>query len=313
MSNRGPQASHSLASEASAGHVDPCASARGANWTPRGYRVLADDSGRIAIADWAAAELARAGFTLESDGDLRASDVAGRKALAETLDGRILVRKFTHGGLLRFLTGRRFRDPNRPFVELALSIWLTDRGIDTPPIAAARARKAAWFGHDLALATRRIEGARDLESMLVDVRRGRAQRAILRPALRPALRAFGALIARLHANGFVHADLTPKNVLVEQRAGAAPRLWLIDLDRSRIEPRLPDVVRRANLGRLWRFVDRREQRDGRAITRADVARFLCAYEPRRVERRALWRAVVAERSRADVWHRIGWALDRSGR
>lgn len=309
MSTRTPQSAPSPAIERSAQHVDPCAAARDSNWNPHGCRVLADDRGRIAIADWAAEELARAGFTLDADGDLRTSDVTGRKALVETPDGRILVRKFTHGGLLRFLTGRRFRDPNRPFVELALSMWLTERGIDTPPIAAARARKATGFGHDLALATRRIEGARDLESMLVDVRRGRAQRA----SLRPALRAFGVLVARLHAIGFVHADLTPKNVLVEPRAEVAPRLWLIDLDRSRVESQLPEHVRRTNLGRLWRFVDRREQRDGRALTRADVARFLCAYEPRRVERRALWRAVAAGRSRADVWHRIGWALDRSGR
>ena len=309
MSTRIPPSERRVASEPPARHVDPCVAARDPKWVPHGYRVLVQASGRVAIADWAAEELASAGFTLDVDGDLRTSDVAGRKALAETPDGRVLVRQFTHGGLLRFLTGRRFRDPNRPFVELALSIWLTERGIDTPPVAAARARKAPGYGHHLALATRRIEGARDFESMLVDVRGGRAQRA----SLRPALRAFGAMVARLHANGFVHADLTPKNVLVELRAEAGPRLWLIDLDRSRIESPLTAAVRRANLGRLWRFVDRREQRDGRALTRADVARFLRAYEPSRFERHALWRTVAAERSRADVWHRIGWALERSGR
>jgi Ser/Thr protein kinase RdoA (MazF antagonist) len=194
-------------------------------------------------------------------------------------------------------------------VELALSHWLAERGVDSPPVAAARARKAPLFGHELALATRRIVGARDLESQLVLVRTGRAARA----GLRGALRAFGALVARLHAIGFVHADLTPKNVLVEARADARPRLWLIDLDRSRVVPHLSEDARLANLGRLWRFVERRERRDGRALTAADVARFLAEYEPQRARRRELWRAVAREHARASAWHRIGWALDRAQR
>ncbi|MCY2960136.1 MAG: hypothetical protein NTY35_08220 [Planctomycetota bacterium] len=276
---------------------------------PRGYRRTETPRGRLAVADWAAAELARAGFTLESDGDLRASEVAGRKALSQTADGQILVRAFTHGGLLRFLTGRRFRDPNRPFVELALSAWLASHGVDTPPVAAARARRAAILGHELALATRRIGGARDLESHLVDVRAGRAARA----SLRPALREFGALVARMHGLGLLHADLTPKNVLVEPRGAGAPRLWILDLDRSRVEIPLQDSTRRTNLRRLWRFVDRRERRDGRALARSDVARFLVAYAPDRTSRHALWRAVARDHASAAIWHRIGWALDRARR
>lgn len=274
---------------------------------PPGYRVAESARGRIAVAAWAEAELARAGFALESDGALATSDLAGRKPLAQTADGRILVRAFTHGGLLRVLTGRRFRDPDRPFAELALSHWLAANGVDTPPVAAARARGARFFGHELAIATRRVENARDLESHLVDVRHGRAPRA----NLRPAIRAFGALVARLHALGFVHADLTPKNVLVEPRADGAPRLWLIDLDRSRVERPLAASTRRDNLRRLWRFVDRREARDGRALSRTDVARFLAAYAPDRGERRAIAREVAADHARAAAWHRIGWWLERS--
>jgi len=288
---------------------DPSADPPDFEALPPGYRVTESARGRIAIAAWAADELARAGFALATDGDLRVSELAGRKALAQTADGGILVRRFTHGGLLRFLTGRRFRDARRPFVELALSSWLAANGIDTPPVAAARSRRAAWFGHELALATRRIAGARDLESHFVDVRRGRAPRA----SVRAAIRAFGLLVGQLHALGFVHADLTPKNVLVEPRAGAAPRLWLIDLDRSRIERPLAPRTRRDNLRRLWRFVARRESPGGRATTRTDVARFLAAYEADRAARHAIWRAVAAEHERAAPWHGLGWILERFGR
>jgi len=273
---------------------------------PPGYRVTSNARARLATAAWAESALEKAGFGLESDGALVLSDVRGRRPLEATPDGSILVRRFTHGGLLRFLSRRRFLDAARPFTELALSAWLSARGVHTPPVAAARARAAFLFGHELALATRRIGGARDLESFLVDVRAGRRSRR----DLRASLPAFGALVARLHEIGFLHADLTPKNVLVEDRADGPSRLWLIDLDRSRVEVPLSEADRRDNLRRLWRFVDRREQRDGRALTRADVARFLIAYEADRDRRRSLWRAIERDHGRRAIWHRIAWFLDR---
>lgn len=277
---------------------------------PPGYRVTSNARARLATAAWAESVLEQADFGLESDGALVASDVRGRRPLEATPDGSILVRRFTHGGLLRFLSRRRFHDAARPFTELALSTWLTAHGVHTPPIAAARSRAAFAFGHELALATRRIDGARDLESYFVDVRAGRRARR----DLRTSLHAFGALVARLHEIGFLHADLTPKNVLVEERGGESPRLWLIDLDRSRVDVPLSEPKRRDNLRRLWRFVDRRERRDGRALTRADVARFLVAYAPDRARRRAIWRAVAADHARLASWHRAGWILERfSGR
>ncbi|MBL8863325.1 MAG: hypothetical protein JNK02_15115 [Planctomycetes bacterium] len=272
---------------------------------PPGYRVESDARGRLAVAAWAAPALAASGFTLHADGELVASDLAGRKALSATRDGSIVVRRFTHGGLLRVLTGARFADARRPFIELALSDWLTHQGVDTPPVAAARARRAPLWGHELLVATRRVAGARDLESLLVDVRAGRAGRA----RLRPALRALGRLVARLHALGFLHADLTPKNVLVEERAGAEPRLWLLDLDRSRVVRPLPARARHDNLRRLWRYVDRRERHEGQALTAADLQRFLAAYEPDRAARRALVRAIGAAHARRRVWHAAGWLLE----
>lgn len=274
---------------------------------PPGYRVTSSARGRLAIADWAERELGKAGFALEVDGTLVASDVSGRRTLEATPDGSILVRRFTHGGLLRFLSRRRFHDPARPFTELALSAWLAAHGIHTPPIAAARARAAFAFGHELAVATRRIEGARDLESWLVDVRARRTKRR----DLGPLLRALGDLVRGMHALGFLHADLTPKNILVEVGSNAALRLWVIDLDRSRVESPLPEAARRDNLRRLWRFVDRRERRDGRALETSDVARFLVAYEPDREARHALWRAIAEQHARRAVWHRIAWFVDRA--
>lgn len=273
---------------------------------PPGYRVTSNARARLATAAWAAPVLDEAGFGLDTDGALVPSDLRGRQPLDATPDGSILIRRFTHGGLLRFFSRRRYHDAARPFTELALSTWLTAHGVHTPPVAAARSRAAFLFGHELALATRRIDGARDLESFLALVRDGRRAQF----GLRASVRAFGALVSRLHGLGFLHADLTPKNVLVEDRADGSSRLWLLDLDRSRVELPLSESRRRDNLRRLWRFVDRRERRDGRALSTTDVARFLVAYESDRGRRHELWRSIRGAHARRAIWHRIAWFLDR---
>jgi Lipopolysaccharide kinase (Kdo/WaaP) family len=69
---------------------------------------------------------------------------------------------------------------------------------------------------------------------------------------RATLRALGAEIARLHAAGYSHGDLTPFNLVVEP--DEPPRFWFIDHERTRRSawarrerPRLRNLVQ---LGRL---------------------------------------------------------------
>ncbi len=68
---------------------------------------------------------------------------------------------------------------------------------------------------------------------------------------REVLRALGAEVARLHAAGFIHGDLTPYNIFVAN--GAPVRFSLIDHERT-AEPRLMWERRRLrNLVQLCRF------------------------------------------------------------
>jgi tRNA A-37 threonylcarbamoyl transferase component Bud32 len=276
---------------------------------PRDFDVRRAPGACIAVKQSVVAELERAGYGLDSDGAAMPSRLAGRQPLFElaTQGGTFLIRRFTHGGLLRGLTRARFSDPMRPFRELCTSAALSARGVRTPEVVAARAKRAAGFGWELEVVTRRIEDALDLGDALAMARRG----AIGRDALRRAERGLGALVRQLHDLGCLHADLTPNNVLVERASldRGEPRLWIIDLDRARIVSKLGEPARRRNLERLFRFVARRERRHGRMLSRADYARFLRGYDAGGEHWKSDWRAIEALHARQRVWHALAWKLE----
>lgn len=257
---------------------------------PAGFEHVSNARAVLAVRTEWRERLRAAGYGLEADAKLRASDLGGRKALLElTLDGRrLLVRRFSHGGLLRWLTGTRFRDPERPFRELVDVERLRAAGVPAAHVVAARARRAPAFGWHLELVFERIEGALDL---------ARAVREADAPRRAALIEAAGRLVARLHALGFIHADLHPRNLLVEP--DPTPRVVVIDLDRSQWRARLEPRARRDNLRRLLRYAERDP-----GVSPRDCARFLRAYEPDRATRRVDARAIRDEHLRARDWH--GW-------
>lgn len=276
---------------------------------PSGYFVDESPRGVLALHSDVARALHSAGYGPEHDGTLRPSDLSGRRPLYELHVGgeRLVVRRFSHGGLMRWITGERFLDPERPFRELILCSSLRKAGIATPQVVAARARPAFGGGWYLDLVSRRIEGAVDLGYLLGLARGERLERRVLRSVLR----ATGALVRQLHRHGCLHADLTPTNLLVgrEVLEGADPVLWVIDLDRSVIRDKPSAAERLQNLRRLYRYVVRRESRHGKALRRSDYMRFLVAYEPDRERRKAVLRSVLSAHRHSTPWHALGWLVE----
>jgi tRNA A-37 threonylcarbamoyl transferase component Bud32 len=274
---------------------------------PEGYEFRSSARAWMASRADAAAVLTRAGYGPESNGALTTSALAGRRPLLEmtTPSGILLVRRFSHGGLLRGITRSRFSDPGRPFRELCASARLAAHGVPTPEVVAARARRASGFGWSLDLVTRRVEGAIDVGKFLELARRGQTDHA----ELRRVASAFGTFVRRLHAIGFLHSDLTLDNVLVQRALtdSAAPKLWIVDLEGARFAGSLRDADRRGNLQRLARFVLRRESQRGSALRRTDFARFMRAYDPERWK--ADWIAVERSLARRRIWHSIGWMIE----
>ncbi|MEE2941040.1 MAG: lipopolysaccharide kinase InaA family protein [Planctomycetota bacterium] len=259
--------------------------------------------------------LRRAGFTPDGRRDeerLADAEESGREALGRLVVGgtEALVRRFTHGGLARAVTGRRFKDPARPFEELRLSEQLRALGVPTPRVIAARAVRAAGPGFELSLVIERVHGTIDIGRLMGDVRAGRAPKSALRRAVVDA----GALVGRRHGAGFLHADLQPANLLVE-RSGARGAI-VLDLDRSRFTSQgpLPDELVVVNLARLWRHVRRREQRYGEVLTPGDRALFLASYGVARGDVEDLAARIDLAADRAGIAHRLGWWLEsRVGR
>ncbi|MFT5290140.1 MAG: hypothetical protein ACI8QS_000320 [Planctomycetota bacterium] len=285
---------------------------------PSGYGVIEGSVGVLAVLESLRSDVLGAGFGPDGGESLEASDLSGRTRLLQfpLADGsRAVVRRFTHGGLLRVATGERYGDPQRPFKELILSARLRSEGLPTPEVLAARAIRMHPFGWQLALITRRVEGVKDLAVLMEARRAGQGQLA----GWRRSVDAVGELIGRLHCSGFVHADLHPRNLLlsVEALEGADPAAQVIDLDRSRFVPGLASRTRRRNLLRFARAVRRREDRGAPFLTRGDSLRFLRAYgaglrstgNPAPTWRED-WRRIRAYGGAAGWLHGLGWTLEK---
>ena len=287
---------------------------------PAGVRVEEGRRGVLAVREDYAEALAERGFGPDGGEPPSDSDLAGRRPLGEFQLGgeRLVVRRFRHGGLLRWVTRERFGDPRRPFRELILSARLEDLGLRTPRVVAARALRASGGGWRLDLLTRRVEGALDFAEWLEALREGRV------PPVRrfAALRAVGDFLGRMHARGLWHADLNPRNLLLEAPDGAGgfepPRVWILDLDRSVLGPALEDGQRWSNLARLLRAVVRREERGRRFLTRGDHGHLLAAYRRALSEELGVsgdwrddWRGVRATHGRRSAAHRAFWRLEEA--
>ncbi len=285
---------------------------------PSGYGVVEGGVGLLAVLESLRSEVLGAGFGPDGGESLEASDLSGRTRLLQfpLSDGsRAVVRRFTHGGLLRVATGERYGDPQRPFKELVLSARLKSEGIPTPEVLAARAIRMRPFGWQLSLITRRVEGVKDLAVLMEARRAGKGQLA----SWRRSIEAVGELIGRLHCAGFVHADLHPRNLLLSAQSleGADPAVQALDLDRSRFVTGLSSRTRRRNLLRFARAVQKREERGVPFLTRGDSLRFLRAYgiglrssgDPAPTWRED-WRRIRAYGGAAGWLHGVGWTLER---
>ncbi|MFT5052225.1 MAG: hypothetical protein ACI8QZ_003657 [Chlamydiales bacterium] len=281
---------------------------------PSSYTIDRADRGVAAVHDSTRVALAQVGWGAVDRSVMRPSSLRGRKPLFEldTAGETLLVRRFSHGGLLRWATGERFRDPERPFREIVLSEHLHEHGIRTARVVAARARAApAGTGWYLEVITRRVAGASDLGIQLAELQRGGKRGAPETTARARLLFELGRLVSRLHGCGFLHADLNPNNILVElaSLSESEPRLWVLDLDRSQVLERLTDEQRWSNIGRLFRHVDRREGERGRALGNADYRRFFRGYGLEGDAWKRYWRAIESAQA-GNRWHRIGWRLER---
>jgi hypothetical protein len=216
---------------------------------------------------------------------------------------RMVLRHYSHGGLLRTFTGSLYCFGARSFQELAITEEIRSCGIPTvEPIGAIHQTTGFPPLYRAYLLTLEVPGALNGIQYLEKIGKKPGRGALHHK--RKMLRNSGLLLRQFHQSGFFHQDLQLRNILV-----AGDRILVIDFDRSYRKPILSTRARMKNLLRLNRSTEK-WKRSGLPITRTDRWRFFLAYAGEDKEiRQAMERALhtYSVRSR---FYRFGWALEK---
>jgi serine/threonine protein kinase len=218
-------------------------------------------------------------------------------------DGRKMVlRQYSHGGLLRAFTGNLYFFGARSFRELALTEEIRSCGIPTIyPIGAIHHRIFPPFYQAYFLSLE-IPNALDLIQYLQEMG-ARPTRENL-SSKRKTLRSAGLLIRRFHQAGFFHGDLQLKNILI-----AGDQVLLIDFDRSYRKSSLSIHKRIKNLQRLNRSAEKWIQQ-GVPLTRTDRWRLFLAYAGDDGRIQETMRKALRTNLLRSLFYRFGWAIER---
>jgi serine/threonine protein kinase len=215
---------------------------------------------------------------------------------------RMVLRRYSHGGLLRAITGNLYFFGARSFRELALTEDIRSCGIPTVLSIGAIHHRIFFPFYRAYFLSLEVPHAIDLIQYFNE--RGAHPSRENLSLKRKTIRSAGLLIRQFHQAGFSHGDLQLKNVLV-----AEDQLLLIDFDRSYRKPSLSTRERMKNLLRLNRSVEK-WKRLGLPITRTDRWRFFLAYAgDDKTIREAMGKALQTYSLRF-LFYRFGWAIGK---
>jgi 3-deoxy-D-manno-octulosonic acid kinase len=214
----------------------------------------------------------------------------------------MVLRQYSHGGLLRAITGNLYFFGARSFRELALTEEIRSCGIPTVPSIGAIHYLIFFPLYQAYFLSLQFPGAMDLIQYFDEIEAHPSGNTI--SSKRKTIRSVGLLVRQFHQAGFFHGDLQLKNILV-----AGDQLLLIDFDHSYHRPSLSVKRRMKNLLRLNRSVEK-WRRLGLPITRTDRLRFFLAYagDDKRI-RETMEKTFRTYRLRF-LSYRFGWALEK---
>jgi 3-deoxy-D-manno-octulosonic acid kinase len=214
----------------------------------------------------------------------------------------MVVRRYSHGGLLRGFTRDLYLFGSRSFREVALTEEIRSCGIPTIQPIGAIHRSVFPFFYRAHLLSLEVPSAKDLIHYLLEM--GPHPLGETLSLKRKVTRSAGLLLRQFHQAGFFHADLQLKNLLL-----ADGQLFLIDFDRSYRKKQLSGAEKIKNLLRLNRSVDK-WNRKGLTITRGDRWRFLLAYGGDDENIRETMRRALRHYPIRSLFHRMIWTVER---
>jgi 3-deoxy-D-manno-octulosonic acid kinase len=215
---------------------------------------------------------------------------------------RMVLRQYSHGGLLRAITGNLYYFGKRSFRELALTEEVRSCGIPTIPSIGAIHHRIFFPFYQAYFLSLEVPHAMDLIRYFNGIEAHPSRENI--SSKRKTIRSAGLLIRQFHQAGFFHADLQLKNILI-----AGDELLLIDFDRSYRKPTLSTNERMKNLLRLNRSVEK-WVRLGLPITRTDRWRFFLAYAGDDKKIRETMVKTLRTYLLRFLFYRLGWAVEK---
>ena len=215
---------------------------------------------------------------------------------------RMVLRQYSHGGLLRALTRNHYLFGARSFRELALAEEIRSCGIPTiSPIGAIHHSTFFPFYQAYFLS---VEIPRAIALIHYFSEMGAYPSPERITSKRRPIRSVGLVIQQFHQAGFFQGDLQLKNILV-----AGGQALLIDFDRSYRKPTLSVKERMGNLLRLNRSVEKWKRR-GLPITRTDRWRFFLAYAGDEREVRKTMEEILRAYSLRTLFYRLAWTIEK---
>ncbi len=215
---------------------------------------------------------------------------------------RMVLRQYSHGGLLRAITGNLYFFGARSFRELALTEEIRSCGIPTIPSIGAIHHLIFYPFYQAYFLSLEVPQAMNLTQYFQEIGASPSRQNLR--LKRKTIHATGILIRQFHQSGFFHGDLQLKNILV-----LGNQILLIDFDRSYRKSTLTIQERMKNLIRLNRSVEK-WKRFGLSITRTDRWRFFLAYTGEDRKIRAAMENVLRTYPIRFLLYRCGWALER---
>ena len=215
---------------------------------------------------------------------------------------RMVLRQYSHGGLLRAITRNLYFSGARSFRELALTEEIRSFGVPTIPSIGAIHHCIFFPFYQAYFLSVEVPRAVDLIQYFNEIEAHPSPENI--SAKRRTIRSVGLLIRQFHQAGFFHGDLQLKNILV-----AGDHLLLIDFDRSYRKSALPVKERMKNLLRLNRSVEK-WRRLGLPITRTDRWRFFLAYAGDDKKIRETMVKTLRTYSLRFLFYRLGWTIEK---
>jgi serine/threonine protein kinase len=214
----------------------------------------------------------------------------------------MVLRQYSHGGLLRTVTGSAYLFGSRSFRELALTEEIRSSGIPTILSIGAIHQKTFFPFYHAYFLSLEVPSAMNLIQYFQEIGTYPSQEKLSQK--RKFIRQIGLLIHQFHQAGFFHGDLQLKNILITD-----DQILLIDFDRSYRKQNLTVQERIKNLLRLNRSVEK-WKRFGLPITRTDVWRFFLAYAG---DDKKIFESMTKSfriYSLRLLFYQVGWAVEK---